>query len=630
MNIKYRNTSIIAVISLFFIIWMQREIFAVNNGFGYILLEIIFTICMLAVFTSLFQYLLIDKDGKIYSQVFILDYIMLLLVQTVAFMPFYTQNFMYGDDLWDLAVDFNGSIHEGIYFSRLFMSFMRGALLDTSPASLKFYRLYSGLFLWLFGCVIYRFMVDAKYKKSFSFCVSALSISGCAAVDCIAYAAVAPINSALCFSAISYVLYYKAREYTAQKKRLLLAASALCLFSAFNLYQIGTPIVFVMYMIAEANNHTGSGQTNRKRGIQAFKYLIFYGFVAIIYFLSVKLIQNLTGVLNTQAAVRTDIAISLEYIIAKINWFFKDVCPQTICRIVALLFGNSLYTTNNMFYNCSFSNNLSEIILKIIVIGISVWSIIYTAYKQKSFIYIAIAAAVAPLSFWVFLVLPESTYLTYYAMPIIIFLLFLCANGLQIIFLQIAEKCPRVASRLRIKTPHIVGFVIIIAVLQSNNYAENAWVNYSRDSYEYIANTISARLIETEAVDTIVVQGRISPYVGGRNYVIFLVQDILRELGKDPTDYYIYHQSNGSYVDEFNDSEVKKMESILGTETMNRLKEYYYYGEMYSLWYYRGNAQTQEDLSFLRDCFIKTGQLPEINDTTVYIDMTGFNARNQF
>ena len=52
-------------------------------------------------------------------------------MEIIALLPFFTQKFMYGDDLWGFDNDFNGSIQAGLYFSRPFIGFLQGYVVNS-------------------------------------------------------------------------------------------------------------------------------------------------------------------------------------------------------------------------------------------------------------------------------------------------------------------------------------------------------------------------------------------------------------------------------------------------------------------------------------------------------------------
>lgn len=622
---KNKKTVYITVGCFLAVLWTQREIFAVSTGVGYRILELLYTVCMTLVLTKTVWYLLFEKDDLISNRTFYEYYIKLFLVQTLAFLPMYTQNFMYGDDLWGFARSFDGNLSTGLYFSRPFISFLYGILPETSFLTIRYFRIVNGIFLFGFGCILLRFIAQRTQNLRLAFFVSVMAVASCTAVDCIAYASVYPINSALMISALSFVIYLKARTTTGRQKIILLAESGICLFSAFCLYQIGTPIVFLFYMITEKYDRD---KKEGKRFGQAFLYLIFYGIIAVVYMLINKALQIFTGVANGQAG-RGQIIHSLELVWAKIVWFFGDVCPQALSRLVGNVCGNTLFDENNMFYQCTFADGFIGIALMVILTGLIICSIVVTAYQKKSFVYGFIAFIAIPLAFYPFLILPESIFLTYYAIAIILLLLWYAVDGVCNIICLVVMKWNRVRKLGKVGNALLAGLVLVIA-FQSNNYAENVWVNYCRDSYEYLANHISSELTVRDDVEMILVNGTISPYVGGRDYVIFCVEDILRELGYSSESYQIVQSDNGYYLLSFSEGEIAGMEEALGHERLERVLQYYVYDDLYGRWSYNYTIQTQEEMDFLKECFNETGQLTTENQNAIVINMSGFNQRNPF
>lgn len=627
MDVLRKNTkeAYITIGCLLLVLWTQRKILTVSTGMGYRILELLYTVCMTLVLTKSVWYLLFEKDDSIDNQTLYKYYIKLLFVQTLAFLPMYTQNFLYGDDLWGFASDFSGNISTGLYFSRPFISFLYGILPETSFMTIRYFRMITGLFLLTFGCILLRFIASRTKSFRLAFFISVLAVAACTAVDCIAYASVYPINSALMISALSFVIYLKAREAEGRRKKVLLLESGICLFSAFCLYQIGTPIVFLLYVIAEKHDQN---KKEGKRFGQAFSFLVYYGMTALTYLLINKVLQMSTGVTNGQAG-RGHMIDSLELVQEKIAWFFGTVCPQALSRLVGNVCGSALFIENNMFYQCTFVKPVIGTVLIVILTGLMICSIIVTAYEKKSNVYGFIAVVAIPLSFYPFLILPESVFLTYYAIPIILLFLWYVVDGIYSIFRIAAKKWDKVIQFRKVSNVLVVGIVLIIA-LRSNYYAENAWANYCRDSYEYLANNISAELAVRDDVDTILVNGTISPYVGGRDYVIFCVEDILREQGYSVESYHIVQSDNGYYLLSFPEGEIEGMKEVLGQEQLEQVLQYYVHDDLYGRWSYNYTIRTQEEMEFLKECFEKTGQLAMEDEHTISINMSGFNQRNQF
>lgn len=623
MNTTSKSRHLVCIFGVFlFLLWSERKVLINSTGCGNRVLQIAFTGCMLVSITSVICYLLIDLKSENRRQ-YCKGYLFLFILQTIAFLPMYTQNFMYGDDLWGFKTEFDGQIDSGIFFSRPFVSFLRGPLLHDDYTHLDNFRVYNAIILCIFACIVFKFLVDFSGKYLSAFCFAAISASSVIAVDCIAYASIFPINASLLFSAISFVIYLKARRAERHKRIVYIIGAGIALFSAFNMYQLGTPIVFLMYVITDK---FGERKKDITRFLQAMYYLLFYGVTAIVYLGFTKGIQILTGIAAGQSA-RSQFITDIAEIRQKLLWFIKEVCPQSIHKIVAIIFGNSLFKENNMFYVCNYKSEFLKYFFGIILICLLIISIISLIYRQHNISTAIIIFAAIPLSFWPFLILPESCYLTYYAICIILFLTWLIGNGVEYIFNLLSNRM----GEKKEKIESILAFLFVsFMVLQSNNYAENTWVNYCRDSYELLANTISSEMQNSTEIETIQVRGNMGPYVGGRDYVIFCVEDILSELGYTPDKYNIRQLDSEYFLTLFNDGEIEHMKDVLGNGKLERLLGFYYHDEMYSRWLFNGKQVDMDELLFLQQCFIETGQIIVEDEHTISIDLTGFNYRNAF
>ena len=535
---------------------------------------------------------------------------------------------MYGDDFWAFAVDFNGELGQGLYFSRPFLDFVYGVVRDTSFLSIRYFRISNGIILYVFGCILFRYLVLRKVNSAIAFSFAVIAIAGCSAVDCIAYASIFPISWSLMLSAISFVIYLKARN--ARKfKIILLIESGVCLFSAFCFYQVGTPVVFLMYIIAEKTKENNEERKSTTL-LRAMSYLLYYGITVIAYLAITKVLQLMTGVVGGQQA-RSEIILSINQFIEKVNWFLKDVCPQSFTRLTGILFGNSLFIENNMFYHCTYLKNSLGIFFNSIFVILIAISIINTAWKQRNFWYVVISIMAVPLSFWPFLILPESAFITYYAMGIIYLFLWYVLDGIMVVMNAIKN---RLREGLGFKLSNVsgdvlTGILIMIVLLKSNAYAENAWVNYNRDAYEYLANNIVSELMDSKNdVDTIILKESIGPLLD--DYVVACIQDVLVEMGYNADDYQIINSADSYALSEFTDREAVKMKDVLGEKAADEVLAYYLHDNMYGRWLMAKGAQSDSEKEFLRECFIKTGLMAEENERAISISLEGFNIRNQF
>jgi len=614
---KNRELLVATIVIVAIITWGLREIIFQSTGFGNRIIEIVYAVFIFVALFSMTYFLIYDEKGEKYDYNYYKYYIFLGAMEIIALLPFFTQKFMYGDDLWGFDNDFNGSIQAGLYFSRPFIGFLQGYVVNSDFLHIHDFRLFISIVQWLFGCSLFRLLYGVTDDKDKSFLMSVIAIASCIAADCVAYASVYPIVASLLLSTISFIIYEQTKMLDKRNKRIAMVISAIPLFLAFGMYQIGTPIVFCLYVIVEQSKRE---ETEKKRFLQAFKYLVYYGCVALGYLLFTKFVQNLTGVQAGQSA-RAEIGTSISFYLKKITWFVGEVLPQTINRIVEIFTGNILFNENNMFYSVTYKSDRIKIICYCIVIIFVSISLIRNIIKSKSLWLAVIMLSAILLCFWPFIILPESTYLTYYAIALILLLTWFFIDGIY----SIGSKY--LADKVISAISYILIFII---VLQANNYSQCVWVNYNRDSYEYVANNIQVAINDNKEIETIAVHGNIGPYVGGREYVIMLVKDVLKELGHYSEDVIITQYDNMNYISIFNDNELEKMKEILGKEKTEKLLNFYMHDEMYSRWIFAGGELSEEDKDFLRENFIATGQIAQEDDHTIIIDLTGFNTRNSF
>lgn len=620
---RNRLKFLIVVISCFlFLLWTQSKILIYSTGIGNRVLELLYTICMLIVLLSLFDILFIEKVENLSEACFGQYCFKLAVIQIVAFIPMYTQKFWYGDDLWGFSSGFNGKIEGSLALSRPFGSFLAPVI----ELPINYFRITNGIVLLLFGFVMLKFLMMQGQSRKMSFIFSAIVIAGSSAVDCIAYGSVYLINYSLLISSVGFMMYIRAREQIDKKQKYrYFFAFVVCLFTSFCIYQMGTPIMFLMYMIAEKGDKK---RTEGQRFLRAFRFTFGYGVIAVMYLAITKLLQHLCNVTMGQSA-RGNIILSSEQMIQKAEWFFKEVIPQALTKFVTNFAGSMIFEQNNMFYGAVYKSGFLAIVIMIVLVIAGIVGIVVTAYRKKSVVYIVLSLSAIPLAFWPFLILPESYFLTYYAICIILLMAWYICSGIETILI-IFSKNSIWKKIYEMYGEYVVYILIAFIALHSNNYAENAWVNYTRDSYEYLANTIQGEMLEHgDQVDAISVRGNLNPYVGGREYVIFCIQNILTDLHYDYSKFNITQRDNNDIVSIINKQEIELMEEALGTENLNHLLQFYEYDEMYGRWVYVGQAD-KKDLQFLKECFQKTGQSVNDKENVISITLNGFSTRNVF
>lgn len=608
MRETLKNKKFILVIVLFLSnIYFQKSIIVGYKGIGYYILDCLFSLCYIDSIYRIIEFLLFKKDKK---QDITNYYIILLVVTIIAQLPMMTQNFMYGDDLWGFQKAFVGNLNSGIALSRPLIGYVQQFVNNLSFDNLYSFRIINVFVIYLFSCIIFKFIYEQKKNKELALIIAVFMCASCSAIDCVAYASIFPLVYAILLSALATVLYVRG---ISEKKYTFFAEAFVCLIGAFCFYQVGTAIFIILFSIFALQSENYKDE--KKKCLITIGNYLFYALTTLTYLGFAKLVQHLTGVAQGQTA-RSEIISSFAQIRGKGAYFFETVIPQTCNRIIANFGGRNLFAENNLFYINTFTNK-NMVILQILVIAVVFGDIIYWSIKKKSIITFLNGVVLFPVSFWVFLVLPESPYLTYYAVCIIFYFTICVCDIISIIFM-------RVKSNREI----IVFAITILVAINANIYAETSWVNYNRDAYEYIANSITAE-INNEEKQSIVVYGSIGPYTGGHDYVIFLVQNVLTELGKNSEEYEIIQTDNEYYISIFNDNDAQIMKDIIGEQRFENLTQYYIHDDMYNRWLF-GGWMPEDAYDEIHKCFREAGLLLEDYDSSIIIDMKGFNVRNIF
>ena len=585
----------------------------------YVLLNLLFSICFAIAFVFIYKEY---KDNRATHYGKFITILMIGIVLSMA--PFFHNGFLYGDDLWGMGKEYapeytnlNGSIAMRRPFNGVLFSWLSIVSFDSSWIA----RICSVVFLMLSAYLMFQF-VHKHHDHKVAFVFTILFTCGTAMIDSIAYLSVNTVVYALFLSIVSYILFDYGYE---KKKYVFFILSAYLLLGAFCLYQITTPIVFVMFMISL--NKTKQKDVNCFK--KAFLFLVWYGIVAVGYLLFTSLIMNIYHVEATQTA-RAQFVSTIPAIIGKLEWFFQTVIPQTCYKMLSIILGHELFSTNILFYEVGFDlQNMGLYILPIVMSLIIIYFVRLLVQKRFYSVFIGLCAIF--LSFYPFLILPESYPLSYYMLPIIALFIYYSVAGFMVVFEILASLAQKVSERMlfygRNAFYTFAGVLCCLCILNASAYA-NIWVNYCQDSHYYIKQNIASQIKPTTT--RICVEGRISPYVGGNPYVIYSTQLALEELGYDPSEYQIMQVDNAYYIIEMTEREMQHLKEVLSSDDYVRLNQYYLYDQMYNRYLYNYSA-TSEDKEFIQRCLVMADLIFfESNETDIFVDLYGFNITHAF
>lgn len=584
------------------------------------LLNVLFSCIIVSSFLYVLLYLSMNLSKKIVK-----TYVLIVAASIFAMIPMLLTGFYYGDDLSMVSYETRTVEPVGIAMRRPLFSILAGLFSMKTAETSNIFRCFNVFFLIVFALLLYRLVYNETRNNAWALAMGLFSSVSIIAVDCIAYLSIFPTIYALLFSIIAFleldqgILLLKEKKYGMGTGGVLIFA--LTLWGAFCMYQIITPVFFLFMVITlmfENNKQRLYGKTA--------VYGIGYCIVALIYFISTKLIQIFYNVANIQSA-RSEFISSISELLTKLYWFVTTVLPQTIVRIFSAIIPAKQLEANNRFYTIVLQNSSLEFFLELFIVVVICIELYFFLRKKEYFKLLGIICAI-PLSFYPFIILPESVILTYYLLPLVLLLAFLFFGGCKEIGVLL-QRCIRKQTVVRarvVKTGLLIGLVMMLLV--SVNYS-NYWVTYNRDSYQYIKQCLGGGL--NESVDRIHVYGIKSEYVGGNPYIVFTVYRALEELEMDSNKYQITQTDNDYSIGQLTSDDVAKLSDALETEDYEWFMNLYVYSKEYDTYYLEKPITEETNKNHSRSCLKAAHLLPEEADLkTLIINLNGFNATHKF
>ena len=549
------------------------------------------------------------------------DYRWILLGTIIAFIPMFLTGFAYGD-AYVSNMRHMSFAHWVSYLSEMkrpFVGIVQGYFNKISVENSNLFRVFIGMFFAVYGIVLYQFALKKFNSRWEAFSLSFLMCASIIAVDSVAYIAIFPIIFSLLFSTSAYLAWECFMEaLTRRHTKKAFFEGLIFVFSllaAFCMYQIGTPVFFVLLIMSILDKKT-SDKGIIKKGIEA---VFGYGIVALSYMMITAEIQKIYNFSNVQSA-RAQFIHTLPQITEKVYWFCVDVIPQSAYRICASVLPGVFFKTKNLFYVIEFKNSKMQIVALATIFSVIAFGFLRMLFKKQWQKVVGCLCGIL-LSFYPFLILPESVILTYYMIPLIMILAVYFLYGLQEIAL-----CAKVCSRRYTKS--IFAGIISVLILNSALYSNN-WTMYCRDSYQYMKQYILS--CGLEEIHRIHVIGSISPYVGGNPYVIAAVERILEEEGRNPMDYIITQTDDSYRIDQISEEIAQNLTQALSENEYQRFIKHYEYSTYYGCYSLKSYEFSLEEKEFMRKCLVAANLIPNENDTSsLIISLEGFQQSHVF
>ena len=550
--------------------------------------------------------------------------IALTIIIVITMLPLLTESFFYYDDWWglgNLAADIASlNVQSMVTFARPFHNFTFLIFNNISIHNAFILKWVALPAVILYAVVLYRWLSSKTQNNGLSFLLACILSVFAPVMDCLGYGSITPYFYSVMFSAFSVICFEHAYECYLQKEKSKLlinfAFAFIMLFVALLTYQVGVQIVFILLAVAVYFNF-------QKKSLFKFNfaYLIFFGVTNVSYLLIFKILRWIYHA----GTWRSQTIGSQSELVGKI-YFFKAVLIQCIMQIEAAFTGGSFFNERYRGYFISFSNQNVGNLLFMFVIVMIVLALISYWLRTRSVLGLLSLLAFIPMSFFVFLILSESGYLTYYAFGLISLLMFYFLTGL-ISFAQLVWEIIRKLSlnfktivEKEFKPAYLLLPMLVLSALVSNYYVRDFYVNYNSAVYNFVKYSIQTA-IETGDIKRIHVYGLISP-INADVYSGFVVDTALKDLGKNVPDYEITYSRNKYFFMRMQEADYVRIYDLVPEHDKQILDRIYAFGETYSEYYIKA-WPSEEDQLELQRIFMSAGVIPQASSSdTLVIDIT--------
>jgi hypothetical protein len=546
--------------------------------------------------------------------------IALAMIIVITTLPLLTESFFYFDDWWGIGTKVLLTRESLISLARPIHNLMFAVFDNVWIQNAYILRWAVVPAVILYAVVLYRWLFSKTHDNRLSFLLACILSIFAPVIDTLGYGSIAPFFFSILFSTLSVICFERAFLLYSQKQRtklLLNTAFAFgMLFVALLTYQVGAQIVFVLLSVAVYFNMQKEAQLKFN-----ITYLLLFGITNCSYLLYIKFLRWIYHV----EAWRSQTIGSLSELVEKVN-FFKAVLIQCIMQVEAAITGGLFFIERYRGYTITFTNpKIGNLLITFIIVMIIVAFIGYWL-RTRSIIGLLSLFAFIPMSFFVFLILSESGYLTYYAFALISLMMFYFLTGL-VAFAQLGwEIIRKISPHFKTIVPKIIEpiyilFPILVAsTLVSNYYARDFYVNYNSTVYNFVKYSIQTA-IETGDVKRIHIFGIISP-INADVYSRFITETALKDLGENVADYEITFSRNRYFLMRLEETDYVRILEQVPANDKQLLERIYTFGETFRQYNIR-EWPSDADQSELQRLFMAVGAIPQTpSSETLVIDIT--------
>lgn len=360
------------------------------------------------------------------------------------------------------------------------------------------------------------------------------------------------------------------------------------------------------------------GENDQKR-YKTFpiKATIFFGGATGIYYILVRLLAIFNGI---EVMSRAGIISSLDEVREKIIWFFS-VFYEHVKQILVSFIGNSMVQSPWMHYILYFKNNVIEAVGVITILFFLIAGII-RVWKKYSWLGFFQVICLLPLSYYVFLLLKENSYTSYYAVGLCSVILFLAIYGgglvKQILLSVVKEKREDIEALTNI----VCIFLCFMVAWNANYYMRDFWTGYNSYGYMYLKQEIADNYNGEARIH---VFGTLYPGQADV-YASSAAAMACKELGIDTENIEFTSSSNSQYIVSLSAEVYSDVLKKISDEDREFFENVYTIDTAFSVCTLKTGEMTEDSYMKLEKILKETGIIPIDEDKDVLIvDIQGIN-----
>ncbi len=534
--------------------------------------------------------------------------LLLVLLLFIIYSPLIIRNAFFHDDYINFKGEwgshfFEFTFSQGRQVTGILTDLMNYVTIDTS----WHLHLIAVLGLIIYILILFQTIYTITSSLNKAIYISLMMSLITPVINVLSYGSMFCYSLAFCFSAMG-ILHFKKSLISSKKDMIFhFLIGVACIIVANFVYQATATAAFSTILLCYLIDY----KTENSK-LFPFKASIFFAFSTGIYYILVKFF--LLFINNNALMIRASTISSLSDILNKAVWF-KSVLLEAIKQLSSTIVGSEAFVDPWMHYLLFYRKPHLEIFTITICLVLIIFGFIQI-WKRHRILGVIQTASMVVLSYYVFLILKESSYTSYYAVALCSCLLLIMLSGLDYIYDSINHLYKNINTKSLILLKNIsIYFACFIMCLNGNYYIRDFWINYNFSKYSILKQQI---IDKYNGESRIHVVGTLYPGEADI-YASSAARLACKEIGVDINNINFTSSSNSDYIEALTLDIYEQLVLNSPPSDVEFLKSIYLTDPAFAICYLQTNLMSEDDYQRLTSIFSKTGIIPKSDTPNVLI-----------